>query len=254
MSSIKVSIVIISYNQGDFIEETISSVLGQTYSNVEFLLIDGGSTDNTMNVVRKYEDKFSIVIHEKDNGQTDAINKGFKRATGELVGWVNSDDILYPNCVEEIVRIYNMNKDGAIYCLRSVDAIDVNSKKIQEFVYDIPDRNSLLRNSYEVNQQGSFYSAKVLERVQYLNEKLNYCMDLDLWLRLLKHGPIYQSRERSLAAFRIGNYTKTSTGGATFLREIRKTLLRHGASTFDRSVLKTFWSQLKMLIKLMLTR
>src|SRR5438045_443911 len=100
MENTKVSIITPSYNQGQFIEETILSVLNQTYQNVEYIVIDGGSTDNTLDVVNKYKDKIDVIISEKDNGQSDAINKGFKIAKGELIGWLNSDDALYPYCVE----------------------------------------------------------------------------------------------------------------------------------------------------------
>ena len=253
--SVKVSIVIISYNQGDFIEATIKSLMEQTYSNVEFLLIDGGSTDNTMDIVGKYEDRFSTIIHERDKGQTDAINKGFKLATGELIGWINSDDILYPDCIEKIVSIYEKNKDGAIFYSRVIDVIDLYGKKYATYVNDIPDKAYLLRKKYDVNQQGSFYSAQALKQVQYLDESLYYCMDLDLWLKLLNWGGIYQEKEKPLAAFRVGGYdTKTSTGGHRFLKEIRQTLLKHGASYFDPTVRKTYWEQFKKNLKKLIGR
>lgn len=89
--TIKVSIVTPSYNQGQFIEDTILSVLNQTYKNIEYILVDGGSTDNTMDIVNKYRNKIDIVISEKDKGQSDAINKGFKLSTGKLIGWINSE-------------------------------------------------------------------------------------------------------------------------------------------------------------------
>lgn len=253
--NVKVSAVIISYNQGEFIEETIKSLLNQTYSNTEFILIDGGSTDNTMDIVEKYADRFSTIVHERDKGQTDAINKGFKLATGELVGWINSDDILYPDCIEQIAKIYDKNKDGAIYYSRTTDVIDLNGQKYATCVNDIRNKDHLLKKEYAVNQQGSFYSAQALKKVQYLDESLHYCMDLDLWLKLLNCGGIYQEKERTLAAYRIGGYdTKTSTGGHQFLKEIRQTLLKYGASRFSPTVRKTYWEQLKIYIKKILGR
>lgn len=253
--SVKVSVVLVSYNQGDFIEATINSLLKQTYSNLELLLIDGGSTDSTMEIVRKYEDRFSIIIHEKDKGQTDAINKGFKLATGELVGWINSDDILYPDCIEQIAKIYDENKDGVIYYSRTTDVIDLLGEKYATCVNDIPNKDHLLKKGYAVNQQGSFYSAEALKKVQYLDESLHYCMDLDLWLKLMSLGGIYQEKEKTLAAYRIGGYdTKTSTGGHQFLIEIRKTLLKYGASHFSPTVRKTYWEQFKICIKKILRR
>lgn len=247
--NIKVSIVIISYNQGQFIERTIKSVLAQSYQNLELFLIDGGSNDQTMDIVEKYKTHFTAIVHEKDNGQTDAINKGFRMATGELAGWVNSDDILYADCVEEIVKAYNDNQDGAIYYSNTIDAIDVSDNKVREYSNGIPNRAYLLKEDYDVNQPGSFYSTQALSKVGYLDESLNYCMDLDLWLRLLNHGVIYQGRQRVLAAIRVGDYTKTNTGGVHFLREIRSTLLKHGAAITDSTIIRTYWYQFKCYIK-----
>ena len=121
---IRVSIITPSYNQAEFIEATIQSVLSQTYKNIQYIIVDGGSTDSTMDIVNRYKDKIDIVIHEKDNGQSDAITKGFKLADGELVGWLNSDDILYPDCVEQIVRLAEQFPDGAIYYGSLLNVID----------------------------------------------------------------------------------------------------------------------------------
>lgn len=246
---VKVSIVVISYNQGRFIEDTIKSVLNQSYENVEFLLIDGGSTDETMSIVDRYRNRFSLVIHEKDKGQTDAINKGFKHATGDLVGWVNSDDMLYPNCVKEIVQLSKSNQGGVIFYPQKIDYIGIKGERKGEYSLNIKNRDFLIKKSYDLIQQGSFYDAKTLKRVDYLDETLSYCMDLDLWLRLLKHGDIYQTRGESLAAMRIGDYTKTSRGAYFFAKEIRKTLLKEGANIFDASIRRTYWYQMKLLIK-----
>ncbi|OYU92630.1 MAG: glycosyltransferase, partial [Bacteroidetes bacterium B1(2017)] len=99
------TIITPSFNQGEFIEATILSVLNQTYKNIQYIIVDGGSTDNTMDIVNKYRDSIDIIVHEKDKGQSDAINKGFKLSKGDLIGWINSDDILYPTCVENIIKL-----------------------------------------------------------------------------------------------------------------------------------------------------
>ena len=131
---ILVTIVTPSYNQGQFIEDTIKSVLNQTYKNIQYIVVDGASTDNTMEVVERYRDKIDIIISERDKGQTDAINKGFKLAKGELVGWINSDDMLYPYCVEEIVNLYKQNPDGAIFYGSKIDKIDSNNNHLCYYI------------------------------------------------------------------------------------------------------------------------
>ena len=110
--SICVSIITPSYNQGMYLEQTIQSVLNQTYGNIEYLAVDGGSTDNSIDIIKKYEKSIAYWISEPDNGQANAINKGFKHANGELVCWVNSDDILYPDYVNDRVRQFKEHTDA----------------------------------------------------------------------------------------------------------------------------------------------
>ena len=249
VNNVLVSIVTPSYNQGQFIEETILSVLNQSYKNIQYIIVDGGSTDKTMEVVNKYKDKIDIIIHESDEGQTDAINKGFKLSKGELVGWINSDDILYPNCVEKVVKKYIKNPNGAIYYNMFNDRIDSKNKIIESYFKYIPSREYLLNVDYDVVQQGSFYKNKLVEKVGYLNIQNYYCMDLDLWLKLLVYGPLYIVAETPTSAIRIWEETKTSTGKEKFLKNIRVVLYENGAKFFSKTILKTYWYELKVYIK-----
>jgi glycosyltransferase involved in cell wall biosynthesis len=232
----KVSIITPSYNQGAFIEETITSVLNQTYKNIEYILVDGGSTDNTMEIVNKYRDKIDIVISEKDQGQADAINKGFKLSTGILVGWINSDDILYPDCVEKIVELYRRKPDGAIYYHSFNNMINRQGEIIKTYQHIIPDRMHLLKKNYSVIQQGSFYNLELVRKVGYLDISNYYCMDLDLWLYLLKEGPIYCTEDAPHCGFRIYAETKTGAGREKFLANIYKVLRKHGAKVYYPTV------------------
>lgn len=247
-----VTIVTPSYNQGQFIEETIISVLNQTYNNIQYIIVDGGSTDETMEVVYKYEKYLDIIIHEPDNGQSDAINKGFRLAKGELVGWINSDDILYPTCLEKIVKKFMQFPDGAIFYNKFNDRINSNSEIIDTYVRNIKNKNYLLRFNYDVIQQGSFYKRILVEEIGYLNNTIHYCMDLDLWLRLLNKGSIYNVADYPTAGFRMWEETKTSNGKEKFLQNIRETLLLNGAYYHDKSVLKTYWYELKVYVKYLL--
>ncbi|MEN0054754.1 MAG: glycosyltransferase family 2 protein [Mucilaginibacter sp.] len=244
-----ITVVTPSYNQGQFIEETILSVLNQTYKNIQYIIVDGGSTDQTMEVVNRYKDRIDIIIHEKDKGQSDAINKGFRLAKGELTGWINSDDILYPDCIEQIVKLYNKNNDGSIYYGGIIEYIDKDSKSIKLRNGVIGDKSYLLKENYDVIQQGSFYSVKILKQVNYVNEAIHYCMDLDLWLRLLNYGPIYSYNEKPIAGFRKWEGTKTATSALKFLNDIKITLLKNGAPAYGKTLRKIYYYTFKAQVK-----
>ncbi|WP_118952601.1 glycosyltransferase family 2 protein [Taibaiella helva] len=246
---IKVSIITPSYNQGQFIEETIQSVLMQTYRNIEYILVDGGSTDDTMAVVERYRDRIDIVIHEKDKGQSDAINKGFRLATGTLAGWINSDDLLKPFCVEEIVSLYRQNPEDAIFYGALLDIIDGDGVKKETRRLEIGSREALLNKNYNVVQPGSFYNLEIMKSIGFVDETIHYCMDLDLWLRLLQHGGIKFCQERPLAAFRIWEESKTSTGKRKFLKDIDRILARHHASLWSANRMRIKWYDLKAIVK-----
>ena len=115
----KISIVTPSYNQGQYIEETILSVLGQRYPNLEYMIYDAESTDNTVEVIQRYENELTYWVSEKDKGQADAINKGFANSTGEILMWLNSDDILMPNVLQFIAEQYQLKGDGILWELYS---------------------------------------------------------------------------------------------------------------------------------------
>ena len=238
----KISIITPSYNQGEFIGQTIQSVLNQTYKNIEYIIVDGGSNDQTLEIIDKYRNQIDVVISEKDKGQTDAINKGFKLATGELVGWINSDDLLHPDCVEKIVELYHLHPDGSIYYPAVLDCIDRDGKLLYKSLLKIPDRNHLLNKNYSVHQQGSFYSRNLVKQIGYLDESIYYCMDLDLWLRLLKeNGRIYYYQPHALAAFRIWEDTKTTQAGTRFVQNVKQILDRQGAGKFSTAKLRLFY-------------
>jgi glycosyltransferase involved in cell wall biosynthesis len=253
-AEILVSIVTPSYNQGLFVEETILSVLSQTYPHTEYIFVDGGSTDNTMKIVEKYRDKIDIIIHEKDKGQADAINKGFKLAHGKLVGWINSDDLLYPDCVEKIVALYQHDSNGAIYYHSLNDMIGQDGSPIRTYQRIIPDLKYLLRINYDVIQQGSFYSMEIVKRVNYLDIENYYCMDLDLWFKLLKYGPIYYTNDKPHAAFRLYPVSKTGSGQEKFIANIYRVLKKNGAKLHYPTIWKRIYpTYIKKIIKKVLS-
>ena len=229
-----ISIITPSYNQAEFIEATLQSVLQQRYPHIEYIVVDGLSTDGTTSILEKYRHQLSHLIIEKDKGQTDAINKGFKLAKGELVGWINSDDILYEDCVERIVQLYEQHKEQGVIFYNNVN--------------DMLDRAGNVTQTY--NQQGSFYKRSVVEKVGYLNDRIQYCMDLDLWLKLLQHGSIhYLNIDKPTAGFRRWEAAKTSTGGIQFLNDIQNVLQQNKYNRFSRNASRLYIQKLKFQIK-----
>lgn len=243
-----ITIVTPSYNQGEFIQDTILSVLNQDYQNIQYIIIDGGSTDDTMDIIMKYKDRIDIVVHEKDKGQSDAINKGFKLAKGDWVTWLNSDDILLPHAIREFVDFLYHRPDGSIYYASNLNWIDSDSKFIKTVTVKIRDRDDLLNNNYSLIQQGSFYKLADVQSIGYINEDLNFCMDLDLWLRLLSIGKIYYVNS-TWAAFRIWGLTKTSQGGNEFLCEIENVLKSYNMKLNSSNYLRLKIQMAKNILK-----
>jgi glycosyltransferase involved in cell wall biosynthesis len=186
----RISIVTPSYNQGQFIEETIRSILLQNYPNLEYIIVDGGSTDSTLDIIRKYDQWINYWESEPDKGQSQAINKGFRKCTGELVNWICSDDLLCKNALFNLAVQFK-NTRNALFIGKGV-RIDQNSKIIDEIkptgiksISDLIDIKDYWRKADSVMQQSCFYPLKAIIISGYLNEKNHYSMDYELWGRIL---------------------------------------------------------------------
>ena len=178
----KVSIVTPSLNQGKFIEETIRSVLLQGYPNLEYIIIDGGSTDDSVEIIRKYSAWLGYWISEPDSGQSHAINKGWKRASGEILAYLNSDDIYLPGSVITAEKLLAEHPDvSMIY--GGCNYIDEQNRITGAFYGEEFDIKQMFFN-YIVPQPAVFFKKIVLDKVGYLDESLHYVMDRDLWIRI----------------------------------------------------------------------
>lgn len=183
----KISIVTPSYNQGKFLEKTIQSVINQGYENLEYIIIDGGSTDNSVEIIKKYESHIDFWVSEKDNGQSDAINKGFSHATGDIFYWINSDDFLLPNALHTIGN-YNWTRDiGAVVGVGHI----INLK--DEIIYTPQFYNPIKTEDLyhwtdgrDFMQPACFFSRDAWIDCKGLNESLYFCMDVDLWIKISK--------------------------------------------------------------------
>lgn len=181
----KISIITPSYNQGRFLEKTIRSVLLQGYPNLEYIIIDGGSTDNSVEIIKKYEPWLTYWVSEPDRGQANAINKGFAKATGEIFAWLNSDDIYLPDALRLVAETFDKKQEaGAVVGIgHKVDEAD-------SIVYTPPQRSELdfpslldWRRSHFM-QPSCFFTRQAWQTCGPLNEGLNYCLDVDLWLKM----------------------------------------------------------------------
>lgn len=220
-----ITVVTPSYNQGRFIEETILSVLNQDYPRIEYLVIDGGSTDNTLDILRKYEDRLTW-ISEADRGQSHAINKGFRRAQGEILCWLNSDDTFESGAIRRVVD-YMQRNPQVMLIYGDGNLIDEQGFFQSRFPYTCKfDLWQLVHTSDFILQPAAFFRAETLHQIGYLDEKLHWCMDWDLWIRIGKHYPV-KYLPHCLANARIHKGTKTSQGGIKRFREIIAMLHRH---------------------------
>lgn len=214
----RMTVVTPSYQQGNFIEETIRSVLLQGYPNLEYFVIDGGSTDETVEIIRKYEPWLAGWVSEKDRGQSHAINKGFARATGNALAWLNSDDIYLPGAMFEAVRgLERTNFTAPVHghCLRTEG--DIRTDEIwparylgrQELIRFWQRQHQLPRpDSWFISQPAVFFPKELLERTGGLDENLEIAMDYDLWIRMSAFGD-FVAVPGSLARFRVHPTSKS---------------------------------------------
>lgn len=211
---LKISVVTPSLNQGEFLERTIRSVLEQEGDfELEYSILDGGSTDGTRDILARYADRVRVVI-ELDTGQANAINKGLRAATGEIVGWVNSDDLLLPGTLARVAQAFRRSPE-LLWLHGRCEIIDEDDRPIRRWLSAYKDfrcrrytRDALLVENF-VSQMTVFWRREVHERIGYLDESLRYTFDYDLWLRLAGlQDPLFL--DERIAAFRW--YTRSKSG------------------------------------------
>lgn len=220
-----VTIVTPSFNQGEFIEETIQSVLDQDYPNIEYIVMDGGSTDGTLEILKKYKQK--LVWHSgPDKGQADAINKGFQQAQGEIWAWINSDDVYLPGAVRAAVDYFDAHPDVAMVYGEGYHM--GRNGEITERYYTEPFDFQRLAEICYVCQPTTFFRAEAIHYVGYLDASLHYCMDYDLWIRLAESFRIGYLNQY-LAKSRLYEETKTLGSRVAVIREtLRCVKMRFG--------------------------
>jgi glycosyltransferase involved in cell wall biosynthesis len=219
-----VSIITPSFNQGKYIKQTIDSVLSQSYKKIEYWVIDGGSTDDTIDILKSYGEAINYVS-EKDSGQTNAINKGILKTSGEIIGFINSDDVLLPGAIQLVVEKFS--HPNILWVTGDYRIIDTNNKQIQSFVIlykRLLRRFSsllLLSITNYIAQPSTFWHRKLSDRIGLMDETLRYTMDYDYWSRAFRISPPTIIHD-ILSSFRIHELSK---GGREYEKQFDEELL-----------------------------
>jgi glycosyltransferase involved in cell wall biosynthesis len=237
-----ISIVTPSYNQARYIEQTIKSVLSQDYPRIEYLIVDGGSTDGSQNIIKKYEDKLGWWVSEKDRGQTDAINKGFARARGDVLAWINSDDTYEPGAVTAAVSYLRDHPEvGMVY--GDCNFINESGKVIGRFNSAQTNYRLLRRGYAHIPQQTMFFRADLWKQVGPLDPSFYFAMDYDLWTRIAARTEI-KYVPQTWANFRLHSSGKTILADDRCWPEMIRVHYRDGGSIFSIIVAKYYLRKL----------
>jgi glycosyltransferase involved in cell wall biosynthesis len=234
-----VSIITPSFNQANYLEATIQSVLGQDYPRIEYIIVDGGSTDGSVDVIKKHEGRLAWWVSEQDKGQTDAINKGFNRANGEILAWLNSDDTYNPGAISAAVKFLTENPDVAmIYA--DCDFINEQGAVIGKFNSAQTDYGRLREGYVHIPQQTMFFRAKYWKELGPLDPSFYFAMDYDLWTRIAAHAPIKYLPGQTWANFRLHTSGKTTSADDRCWPEMLRVHYRDGGGFFSIIVAKYY--------------
>jgi glycosyltransferase involved in cell wall biosynthesis len=227
----KVSVITPSFNQGQFIERTLQSVAMQSGAEIEHVVVDGGSTDNTVDVLKRFGHGVRWVS-EKDKGQADAVNKGIRSTNGEIIGWLNSDDIYFSEAISRAVTFFEGHPEvDVIYGM--AEHIDRNDQPFEDYPSE-PWNFERLKDTCFICQPAAFFRRSVVEKHGFLDDNLHFCMDYEFWLRLGKAGVRFEYLEVKLAGSRLYQENKTLASRVKVHAEINDVLRKLFGKVPDR--------------------
>jgi glycosyltransferase involved in cell wall biosynthesis len=233
------SIITPSYNQARYLEATIQSVLNQDYPEVEYIIMDGGSTDGSADIIHKYAPRLAGWVSERDQGQTDAINKGFARARGDILAWINSDDTYEPGALSAAAAYLQAHPEtGLVY--GDANFIDGKGRSIGRFPAAQTDYRRLRQGYVHIPQQASFFRADLWRKVGPLDPSFYFAMDYDLWVRLAALSPVVYLPGRQWANFRLHGDAKTVAADDRCWPEMLRVHYREGGSPLSVIVAKYY--------------
>jgi glycosyltransferase involved in cell wall biosynthesis len=233
-----VTVITPSFNQARYLEATIQSVLSQDYPHIEYMIVDGGSTDGSAEIIKKYESQLAWWVSEKDKGQTDAINKGFARAKGDILAWINSDDTYESGAVSAAVKYLHEHPEvGMVY--GDCNFIDEDGRVIGKFG-SAQTNYRLLRQGYaHIPQQTMFFHADLWKQVGPLDPSFYFAMDYDLWTRIAARSEM-KYVPQTWANFRLHSSGKTIAADDRCWPEMIRVHYRDGGSFFSIIVAKYY--------------
>jgi glycosyltransferase involved in cell wall biosynthesis len=238
----KITVVTPSYNQAKYLRRTIESVLSQD-ADLEYIIMDGGSTDGSLEILRQYEG-VARVISEKDNGQADAIAKGFAMASGDILAWLNSDDMYLPGALRQVASAY---KQGQEFFYGNVLIVDAEDTMLRKRVAITASFDDLYYGRYIIPQEATFFSRRLYQQCGGVDPSFHYAMDYDLWLRLaLLQRP--QRIDHYLSCFRYHPDQKSSRRPDLYTRELQLARNKCGRTRPD-SLFKSTTHRVSLLVR-----